>query len=129
MAIDELELEHDGLLEMELGSDYIGSAYSPQVDVTATAAGHEVAITYDDAATGITTKTFDVADGEDGATGPAGRKAPKARKASKAPRATLAPQAAKAPRAIPEPLAHRARQARLARKAQQASAPPHPWAR
>ena len=76
MAIDELELEHDGLLEMELGSDYIGSAYSPQVEVTETATGHEVAITYEDAETGITAKTFDVADGEDGATGPEGPQGP-----------------------------------------------------
>lgn len=77
MAIDELELEHDGLLEMELGSDYIGSAFSPQVEVTDTDTGHEVAITYEDAETGITTKTFDVADGEDGATGPEGPQGPK----------------------------------------------------
>lgn len=76
MAIDELELEHDGLLEMELGSDYIGSAYSPQVAITDTDTGHEVAITYEDAETGITTKTFDVADGADGATGPEGPQGP-----------------------------------------------------
>ena len=65
----ELELEQDGLLEMDLLGNFIGSAYAPQVDVTDTATGHEVAITYDDAEDGITTKTFDVDDGEQGADG------------------------------------------------------------
>lgn len=83
MAIDELELEHDGLLEMELGSDYIGSAYSPQVEVTDTATGHEVAITYEDAETGITTKTFDV---EDGATGPEGPQGPQGPQGEQGPK-------------------------------------------
>ena len=76
MPLIELELERDGLLEMDLLGNFIGSAYSPQVAITDTDTGHEVAITYDDAATGITTKTFDVADGEQGAQGPQGEQGP-----------------------------------------------------
>lgn len=73
MPLIELELERDGLLEMDLLGNFIGSAYAPQVAITDTDTGHEVAITYDDAATGITTKTFDV---EDGAQGPQGEQGP-----------------------------------------------------
>ena len=64
-----LSMEDGATLELGGMTEYIGSAYSPQVDVTETDTGHEVAITYDDAEQGITTKTFDVADGHDGADG------------------------------------------------------------
>ena len=60
-----------GVLELTLGDPYIGSAYSPQVEVTDTATGHEVAITYM-SPSGLVTERFDVADGEQGPQGPAG---------------------------------------------------------
>lgn len=63
--------ERTGVLELTLGDSYIGSAYSPQVEVTDTATGHEVAITYM-SPEGIVTERFDVADGEQGPQGPAG---------------------------------------------------------
>ena len=112
MAIDELELEHDGLLEMELGSDYIGSAYSPQVEVTETATGHEVAITYEDAETGITTKTFDVADGATGPEGPQGPKGetgatgpqgPKGETGAQGPKGDTGPQGPQGPQGVQGP--------------------------
>lgn len=64
-----LSMEDGAALELGGMSEFIGSAYAPQVAITDTDTGHEVAITYDDAATGITTKTVDVADGHDGADG------------------------------------------------------------
>lgn len=60
-----------GVLELTLGDSYIGSAYSPQVEVTDTDTGHEVAITYM-SPSGLVTERFDVADGERGPQGPAG---------------------------------------------------------
>ena len=63
--------ERTGVLELTLGDSYIGSAYSPQVEVTDTDTGHEVAITYM-SPEGIVTERFDVADGEQGPQGPAG---------------------------------------------------------
>ena len=75
-----------GVLELTLGDSYIGSAYSPQVEVTDTDTGHEVAITYEDAETGITTKTFGVADGADGATGPEGPQGPQAPHGAQGPK-------------------------------------------
>lgn len=60
-----------GVLELELGEPYIGSAYSPQVEVTDTEGGHEVAITYM-SPEGLKTVRFDVPDGEQGQQGPAG---------------------------------------------------------
>lgn len=88
MPLIELELERDGLLEMDLLGNFIGSAYAPQVEVTDTDTGHEVAITYDDAATGITTKTFDVEDGEQGPQGeqgPAGPQGPQGEQGERGP--------------------------------------------
>ena len=88
MPLIELELERDGLLEMDLLGNFIGSAYSPQVEVTDTDTGHEVAITYDDASTGITTKTFDVADGAQGPQGeqgPAGPQGPQGEQGERGP--------------------------------------------
>ena len=67
-----LSMEDGATLELGGMTEFIGSAYAPQVAITDTDTGHTVAITYDDAATGITTKTFDVADGEQGAQGPQG---------------------------------------------------------
>ena len=63
--------ERTGMLELTLGDSYIGSAYSPQVEVTDTETGHEVAITYM-SPSGLVTERFDVADGETGPQGPAG---------------------------------------------------------
>lgn len=88
MPLIELELERDGLLEMDLLGNFIGSAYAPQVEVTDTDTGHEVAITYDDASTGITTKTFDVEDGEQGPQGeqgPAGPQGPQGEQGERGP--------------------------------------------
>lgn len=56
---------------------YVGSAYSPQVDVAESESGHVVTITYKDAELGITERRFDVADGETGARGPQGERGPK----------------------------------------------------
>ena len=53
--------------------EYVGSAYSPQIEVADTPEGHTVAITYKDAVAGVTTITFDVPDGAAGSQGPAGR--------------------------------------------------------
>lgn len=55
---------------------YVGSAYSPQVDVAESDSGHVVTITYKDAELGITAKSFDVADGAAGAQGPQGERGP-----------------------------------------------------
>lgn len=88
MPLIELELERDGLLEMDLLGNFIGSAYAPQVEVTDTDTGHEVAITYDDAATGITTKRFDVANGAQGPQGeqgPAGPQGPQGEQGERGP--------------------------------------------
>lgn len=71
-----LSMEDGATLELGGMTEYIGSAYAPQVAITDTPTGHEVAITYDDAATGITTKTFDVEDGEQGTQGPQGPAGP-----------------------------------------------------
>ena len=43
---------------------FVGSAYSPQVEVTPIEHGHEVAITYRDIEGGITTLTFEVLNGD-----------------------------------------------------------------
>lgn len=59
------DISQDPDITLHLLGNYIGSAYSPQVEVTETDTGHEVAITYDDATDGITTKTFSVEDGDD----------------------------------------------------------------
>ena len=59
------DISQDPDVTLHLLGNYIGSAYSPQVEVTETDTGHEVAITYDDATDGITTKTFSVEDGDD----------------------------------------------------------------
>lgn len=61
---------------LTLSDTYIGSAYSPQVDVSEIEGGHEVAITYK-APSGLTTDTFDVMDGEDGLQGPKGDTGPR----------------------------------------------------
>lgn len=92
MPIDELTLEHDGLLDMGLLGDYIGSAYSPQVEVTETAGGHEVAITYEDAEAGLTTTTFDVLDGETGPAGPTGPQGPQGEVGPQGPQGETGPQ-------------------------------------
>jgi len=65
------DISQDPDITLHLLGNYIGSAYSPQVEVTETDTGHEVAITYDDATDGITTKTFSVEDGDaaEGASG------------------------------------------------------------
>lgn len=62
----------DDILELEIQPSYIGSAYTPQVEVSETSGGHNVAITYDDAESGITTVDFDVLDGEQGPQGETG---------------------------------------------------------
>lgn len=88
MPLIELELERDGLLEMDLLGNFIGSAYAPQVAITDTDTGHEVAITYDDASTGITTKTFEVVDGAQGPQGeqgPAGPQGPQGEQGERGP--------------------------------------------
>lgn len=59
------DISQDPDITLNILGNYIGSAYSPQVEVTETDTGHEVAITYDDATDGITTKTFSVEDGDD----------------------------------------------------------------
>ena len=59
------DISQDPDITLHLLGNYIGSAYSPQVEVTEMDTGHEVAITYDDATDGITTKTFSVEDGDD----------------------------------------------------------------
>ena len=66
----------DDILELEIQPSYIGSAYTPQVEVTETSGGHNVAITYDDAESGITTVDFDVLDGEQGPRGIQGPQGP-----------------------------------------------------
>ena len=71
-----LSMEDGATLELGGMTEFIGSAYAPQVTITDTDTGHEVAITYDDAATGITTKTFDVANGAQGPQGPQGPAGP-----------------------------------------------------
>lgn len=54
---------------------YIGSAYSPQVDVDEIEGGHRVGITYK-APEGLTTASFDVLDGEQGPQGEQGIQGP-----------------------------------------------------
>ena len=56
-------------------SDYIGSAYSPQVDVSEIEGGHRVTIT-SKGPDGIKPDEFDVMDGEDGLQGPKGDTGP-----------------------------------------------------
>ena len=76
---NEIWLETEEPLELEIMPPYIGSAYAPQVDVGEISGGHSVAITYDDSDSGITTKRFDVMDGEQGpqgVQGPQGERGP-----------------------------------------------------
>jgi len=61
---------------------YIGSAYSPQVDVDEIEGGHRVGITYK-SPSGIATETFDVLDGEKGDTGAQGPTGPQGAKGDK----------------------------------------------
>lgn len=51
--------------------DYIGSAYSPTVEVEEVAGGHSVTITHKEQS-GMVTQTFDVLDGATGPQGPRG---------------------------------------------------------
>ncbi len=55
-------------ITLELDPAYVGSAYSPQVEVSEVEGGHSVAITHD-SPEGLVTQTFDVMDGEDGEDG------------------------------------------------------------
>lgn len=57
-------------------SEYVGSAYSPQVDVEEVENGHEVTITYKDVEDGVTSKAFDVLDGAQGPKGDTGERGP-----------------------------------------------------
>jgi len=64
--------ERTGVLELTLGDTYIGSAYSPQVSIDDIEGGHRLTVTYDDEEQGITSKSFDVMNGEKGETGDVG---------------------------------------------------------
>lgn len=67
-----LSLSLEGGGSLGLGADgYVGSAFSPQVEVTEIEGGHRVAVTYR-TAEGLRTDTFDVLDGEQGPPGPQG---------------------------------------------------------
>lgn len=67
---------NDAILTQEIQPPYIGSAYSPQVEVTETTDGHNVAITYADGELGITTVDFEVLNGEQGPQGIQGPQGP-----------------------------------------------------
>ena len=56
-------------LVLTMDDGFIGSAYSPQIGVEDIEGGHRVTVTYRDAEQGITSKTFDVLDGEIGPKG------------------------------------------------------------
>jgi len=71
---------------------YVGSAYSPQVDVAESESGHVVTITYKDAELGITAKSFDVADGAAGAQGPQGETGPQGERGPKGDTGERGPQ-------------------------------------
>ena len=58
-------------INQTLDDSYIGSAYSPQVDVDEITGGHRVGITYK-SPSGLQTETFDVMDGEKGDKGDTG---------------------------------------------------------
>ena len=59
-------------INIDLGDSYVGSSYSPQVEVTEIEGGHELSITSKKAGEGIITQTFDVMDGEKGERGERG---------------------------------------------------------
>lgn len=68
-----LSVEAGGTLDMD-GATFVGSTYSPTVEVTEVAGGHRVAIT-SKGPDGLVVSAFDVldgVDGVDGATGPQG---------------------------------------------------------
>lgn len=56
-------MSDNATLTLEIQDPYIGSAYAPQIAITPHESSHTVAVTYDDADSGITTLTFDVDDG------------------------------------------------------------------
>ena len=72
-----LALSLEGGGSLGLGADgYVGSAFSPRVEVTEIDGGHRVAVTYR-TPEGLRTDTFDVLDGERGPMGPTGPQGPK----------------------------------------------------
>ena len=72
-----LSLSLEGGGSLGLGADgYVGSAFSPQVELIEIEGGHRVAVTYR-TAEGLRTATFDVLDGERGPMGPTGPQGPK----------------------------------------------------
>lgn len=68
----ELSLSVEGSPSLSVSADgYVGSAYSPKIDVTAIEGGHRLTVTWRDV-DGIRTDTFDVMDGQKGDRGEKG---------------------------------------------------------
>ena len=84
--------DNDAILIQEIQPPYIGSAYSPQVEVTETADGHNVAITYADGDTGITTVDIEVLNGEQGPQGIQGPQGPQGERGQKGDVGATGPQ-------------------------------------
>lgn len=76
----ELSLSVEGSPSLSVSADgYVGSAYSPKIDVTAIEGGHRLTVTWRDVG-GIRTDTFDVMDGEKGDRGEKGDQGDKGEK-------------------------------------------------
>ena len=78
-------------LRQTLDEGYIGSAYSPQVDVDEIEDGHRVGITYK-SPSGLQTKTFDVLDGPQGPKGDTGATGPQGAKGDRGDTGATGPQ-------------------------------------
>lgn len=71
-----IDITEEPDITLNIVGNYIGSAYSPQVAVEDIDGGHRLTVTYDDAEEGITSKSFDVMNGEKGETGDVGPTGP-----------------------------------------------------
>lgn len=90
-----LSLSIEGGGSLGLGADgYVGSAFSPQVEVTEIEGGHRVAVTYR-TAEGLRTDTFDVLDGEQGPPGAQGPQGTKGDTGDTGPQGEAGPQGPK----------------------------------